>query len=231
MNNIIYRSISLLIIPIFVYSIFIAGKWGMADIYYQPEVIKFKKLRDKKIELTQEDWDISHSNLTKAMKLDPYNPYIHEYFALVLEGLAAVSNPQDKKADLYRQQALAHYKESIIFRPTWPHAWISLASSKYKLGQVDDEYYEALSKAEQFGSWELVVQKFIIDIGLHGWSDFSKENRAFTLEVISNAMQHSNIKHVINMLDVIRNRGYLNIVCLLHNDKDIVKNYCGRHIK
>ena len=223
MNHSIARLPALFSIALLVFPVYIAAKWGIADLYYQPEVIKFKKLRDGKTTLSEKDWRNARANLDKALGLDPNNPHIHEYLA------SAIETPVRQATTAHRallQQAIAHYRHSIALRPAWPYAWLGLAAAKYKSGQLDGEYYAALERATQLGPWEQVVQYYAIDLGLRGWPDFPRENRLFTLNIIADAVQHTDNSHVKQILQMIHAHGLLKAVCVLHYDKDIVNQYC-----
>ena len=228
MNSTLPRLIALTSIPLLMCLIYVSANWGVADIYYRSAKSQVTKVRDGKIELAEVDWDKIQINLSDAIKLDPGNPELHEYLALAIESNLKSENNLSETSGL---KALAHYKKSISLRPVWPHAWISLAVLKYRLGQIDDEYYDALKNAERLGPWEPVVQRFIVDIGLHGWPNFPKSNRLFTLKMISNAMEHIEKSHSVNVLNIATAHGYLNIVCLLNQNKPRVANYCKKHQK
>ena len=217
------RWLALLSIALLIFPIYTAARWGIADLYYQPEVIKFKKLRDGNRELSEKDWQKAQTRLNKALGLDPNNPYIHEYLA------SAIETPVNQAATERRaalQQAMEHYRRSIALRPAWPYAWLGLAAAKYKSGQLDSEYYAALARAARLGPWEQVVQYYVIDLGLRGWSNFPRENRLFTLRVIADAVAHTDSGHVKQILEMIHAHGLLEVVCVLHPDKDIVNRYC-----
>lgn len=223
MHHSIARCLALAAIPLLILAIWMAARWGVADLYYQPAVGKFKTLRDTKTALSGEDRQAAEANLKRALELDPNNPFIHEYLASAIT-LGAAGNA----AAL--QQATGHYRRSIALRPVWPYAWLGLAATKYNAGQIDAEYYMALRQAARLGPAEQLVQRYIIDLGLGRWPDFSGENRLFTLGMIARAVDHLDSGHVRQTLEIIRARGLLPIVCRLHRDKARVNRYCKAQI-
>ena len=202
------RYLALAAIPLLICAGWIAARWGLADLYYQPAVGQFKTLRDTKTALSGAERQAAEASLRRALALDPNNPFIHEHLASAL------------------QQAMAHYRRAIALRPVWPYAWLGLATAKYEAGQTDAEYDAALRQAARLGPAEQVVQRYIIELGLGRWADASEENRLFTLRIIARAMAHLDNGHVRQTLQIIETHGLLPIICRLHHDKDKVSRYC-----
>jgi tetratricopeptide (TPR) repeat protein len=227
----ISRVLSLIAIPCLLYLAYIAGSWSLADIYASPSINMLEKWRSEKITLNDDDWDKLRADLSYALEHDPENPDIHEYLALAIEGRFANTAPVNKEAMPSRREAYAHYKESISIRPSWPYAWVNLALVKYRLGETDDEFYHALHKADELGPWEPGVQRVIVDIGLHSWNSLSHDERNFVLNIIDKSLNHSIRKHSINVLDLTKRYGLLELVCLIHEDIDYVEQYCTRNLK
>lgn len=114
-------------------------------------MIQLKNWRLGRIKLSVEDWDKLRANLSRALELDPDNADIHNILALAIEGRFSNVAPEDDMAAPFRQKALEHYRHSVTLRPVWPYSWVKLALVKYRLGQIDDEFYEALHNAENLG--------------------------------------------------------------------------------
>jgi hypothetical protein len=47
-----------------------------------------------------------------------------------------------------------------------------VASVKYRLGQIDEEFFEALHKVVELGPWEPALQRLVIEIGMNEWNTF-----------------------------------------------------------
>ncbi len=166
-NKLLPRLIALIAIPVFLYMIYIAGSWGLADVYYRPVMNELKDWRLGKITLEDKDWDELQLNLSKALALDPDNPEIHENLGLAIEGRFFGIVSKDTEAQPYRQLALEHYKKSILLRPVWSYAWAALSSVKYRLGQIDDELFQALHNVAKLGPWEPDLQRLVVVMGMN----------------------------------------------------------------
>jgi len=222
----ISQMMSLIAIPCLLYLTYIAGSWGLADVYARPSIIVLEKWRSGKIELKNDEWNELRENLSFALRRDPDNPKIHEYLALAIEGRYAEIAPENKEAMPSRREAYTHYKRSISIRPTWPYAWVSLALVKYRLGETDDEFYHALHKADELGPWEPGVQRVIVDVGLHYWKSLSRNERKFVLNIIEKSLRHTDRQHSIDVLKLSKRFGALELVCLIYEDIDYVNRYC-----
>ena len=226
----ILRVMSLIAIPCLLYLTYIAGSWGLADIYARSSITVLDKWRYGKKILNSDDWDKLRADLSYALESDPDNPNIHQYLALALEGRFANTAPKNKEAMSSRREAYAHYKKAISLRPTWPYTWMNLALVKYRLGETDDEFYHAMHKADELGPWEPGVQSVIVDIGLHYWNSLSRDEREFVLNIIDKSLHHSKRKHSVDVLNLTKRRGKLELVCLIYEDIGFVNEYCLKNL-
>jgi polysaccharide biosynthesis protein VpsP len=226
-NNSFSRTIALLVIPVLLSLIYVATNWGMADFHYRPAMNQLRNWSQGKVELENKDWNKLRVSLSKALELEPNNPEIHEVLALAIEGRFSNMAPKDAEANVYRRLALEHYRKSVLLRPTWPYAWNKLTVVKYRLGQIDDEFYEALHNAERLGPWEPVIQRMVLEVGLINWLVFSKPERTFVLQTISHALE----KDPQRALEIVKKHNLLDIICLLHKDKPRVVDYCKKYQK
>ncbi|MFQ5661084.1 MAG: tetratricopeptide repeat protein [Gammaproteobacteria bacterium] len=213
------------------YLCYVAGSWGLADVYARPAMNLLGKWKKGQVELKDEDWNRLRGKLSKALKLDPGNPDIHQWLGLAIEGPYARFGPGLIEAVSVRQRAADHYRESIRLRPVWPYAWVDLALAKYRLGEIDAEFYRALHTSIELGPWEPGVQKVVADIGMHLWDNLPKEERLFILDTIKHALLHSNRSHVNQMLKLVKQRGFLQFICLIVKNNNVVENYCGKELK
>ena len=230
MKSTILRTMSLMAIPCLLYLAYIAGSWSLADIYASSSIKTLERWRADKITLNDDDWDKLRADLSYALKHDSENPDIHEYLALAIEGRFAYIAPKNSEAMTSRREAYAHYKKSISIRPSWPYAWVNLALVKYRLGETDNEFYHALHKADELGAWEPGVQRVIVDVGLHYWNSSSRDEREFVLHIIDKSLRHSIRGHSVDVLDLTKRYGKLELVCLIHEDIGFVNEYCLRNL-
>jgi len=226
-NKLFSRILVVTLIPVSLYMIYIAGSWGLADIYYRPAMNELKSWRSGKVTLEDKDWDRLRIKLSRALELDSDNPEIHENLALAIEGRFINTVSKDANAEPSRQLALEHYRKSVLLRPIWPYAWAGLISVKYRLGQFDDEFYEALHTVERLGPWEPGLQRLIAVIGLNEWNVFPIEEKKFVLEVISRALE----KQPYKILPIIKRKGFLELICFINQGKSNVVEYCEKNKK
>ena len=222
------RLVALLLIPLLLYLVWVAGSWGLADVYARPAINEIKRWQENKKNLELKDWDRLRIELEKALQLDPDNPDTNHFMALALEGGYVDYPPRAASAQASRRIALDYYRKAGRLRPAWPYTWVDLALVKYRLGEMDTEFYKAWHRSVELGPWEPGVQKVAAGIGLHGWNVLTKEDHAFTLEVIRKGANHSDTGHARAMLDQVRSYGLLDLVCLIMEQDKPVQDYCQR---
>ena len=91
--------------------------------------------------------------------------------------LTADAPPWDAEAREHRRTALDYYREAIARRPSWPYTWANLAAVKFRLAELDREFFTALERATALGPWEPEIQRTIADLGLAAWDALSEEPR------------------------------------------------------
>ena len=78
-----------------------------------------------------------------------------------LETVTKANNGPD---ELHR--AMLSYKKSLKLRPNWSGGWIGLASVKWKLGELDSQFYQYLDTAVSVGPQDAIVHRFIAEFGI-----------------------------------------------------------------
>jgi tetratricopeptide (TPR) repeat protein len=212
------------------YLAYVAFSWGLADVYARPVINEIRKWQEGGRQFGEKDWVRLQTNLEKALALDPNNPDTNHFMAIALEGKYANLPPKTVDAEPARRAALNYYRKAIQLRPVWPHTWIDLALVKYRLGELDQDFYDAWHRGVELGPWEPGVQRVAAEIGLHGWNGFTKEDRMFTLEVIKRGVRHANRGHARSMLEQVGAYGYLELICLIVEDDEFVQDYCQRRL-
>jgi len=226
-NKLFTRMIALVVIPAFLYMIYVAGSWGLADIHFSLAKKEINNWQSGKITLEEKDWDRLRATLSKAVRLDPKNPEIHEILAYAIEGHFFTAVSKEPEAQTVRLLALEHFRKAVILRPVWPYGWANLASIKYRLGQIDDEFFEALHNTVKFGPWEPGLQRLVVELWLNELAAFPQEEHRFVLEVVSRALE----KQPDRILELIRKKGYLALICLIKKDNTSVVDYCEKNRK
>ena len=108
----------------------------------------------------------ANAALTQINLSISYFPENSLYFQMrgqVYEWLAYTGSDN---SNLYLKDAISSYQKSILLRPYWAASWVGLASSKWKLNEVDDEFYHYLATAQLVGPQDAVLHSFISEFGL-----------------------------------------------------------------
>jgi hypothetical protein len=109
------------------------------------------------------------TTLIDALALTPDDPTLIEHLGTALELRATGSPPGSESRRLYLAAALVYFRNAAALRPTSPYTWANILLTKYRLGQVDDEFFGAMRHALDFGPWEPAVQLIVADTGLGAW--------------------------------------------------------------
>lgn len=78
--------------------------------------------------------------------------------------LKTVTKANNEPDELHR--AMLSYKKSLKLRPNWSGGWIGLASVKWKLGELDSQFYKYLDTAVSVGPQDAIVHRFIAEFGI-----------------------------------------------------------------
>lgn len=157
----------------------LAAAWGVADVFraraeliidLHGDVIRTPPTKDR-IARALEAYAL-------ANRLDGLRPdfiaSLGDMHALSVAELP-VWEPEAKK---HTRAALDYYREAISRRPSWPYTWANLAVVKFRLAELDHEFFSALERAAVLGPWEPQIQKTVADLGLAAWEVLPEETRA-----------------------------------------------------
>lgn len=107
--------------------------------------------------------------LIETLELTPNDSTLIEHLGLAHELRAIGSPPGSESRRLNLAQALIHFRNAAALRPTSPYTWANILLAKYRLGEVDEEFFGAMRHALDFGPWEPAVQLIVADTGLGAW--------------------------------------------------------------
>ena len=127
------------------------------------------------------------TTLIDALALTPEDPTLIEHLGVALELRATGSPPGSESRRLYLEAALTRFRNAAALRPTSPYTWANILLTKYRLGQVDDEFRAAMRHALDFGPWEPAVQLIVADIGLGAWDRLDSGLRGRVTENLQRA--------------------------------------------
>ncbi len=124
--------------------------------------------------------------LNIALRLDPENPNYREDRSR-LDYLEAQRSEGARKAELL-DDALFQIRKAIRLRPVSPYAWSMLMQVKMGLGEIDQEFLDALDNALMLGPWEPEIQRAVADAGLNVWAVLNDSQKGKILEDIKRGM-------------------------------------------
>lgn len=175
--------------------IYAAGIRGLADTAYYPARRAMAQWVADKRTPSATEWDAAQAALERATALAPANPLYVEELGRLLEQRAVQAFPRQPAARALPDEARAllersraQFRRAASMRPGSPYAWSNLALVKFRLGEMDLEFYGALDRATRFGPWEPAVQLVLADIGLAGWRRLALPGKLAVLGAIERGM-------------------------------------------
>jgi hypothetical protein len=87
--------------------------------------------------------------------------------------------------------ALDSYRQSIGARPLWPWAWLRLANTKYRLGERDAEFHNALQQTEFLAGTRMSVLPALSEIGLRAWDELDTPTRQAIVRAVQKTVEDS----------------------------------------
>jgi hypothetical protein len=212
---------------ILVFCSYVSLHRGLASLYAYPGKSTLALWQDGKRHLRQQDWNMVRNSLERALPYDRHNPDLLHDLGAVYDAEVAYYTPGDDAAAKNRTMARQYYLAALAGRPTWPHDWIVLALVKYRLGQIDAEFYQALRRAMALGPWEPSLKLVVADIGLHHWEKFDHAMRELVAGIIRDAVNKRDT--AMDMLNLLRRYDRLDMVCNDDVADESVRNYCKQH--
>ena len=200
---------------------------GLASLYAYPGTSSLALWQDGKRHLRQQDWKMVRTSLESALPYDRYNPDLLHDLGAVYDNEVSYYPPGDDSAEKNRDMARHYYLGALAGRPTWPHDWIVLALVKYRLDQVDAEFYQALRRAVTLGPWEPSVKFAVAEIGMHHWNKLDNDMRAFVTGIIRDAVSHRDTAP--DMLKLVRRYDMPDMVCNDDIADESVRRFCKQY--
>lgn len=168
------------------------------------------------------DWNIAYHDVSRALKQDPRNPEI----LIMLGNLQEWKVHIDKDDIDYSQQllmALQNYRKAAALRPAWPFTWNHITLVKYRLGEIDDEFFVALDNSLTTGPWEPGVQQVVAEVGLRTWKMLDSRLRE---KVVRNIHRGISLQPDL-MMKILEKYDRLYMVCYQGNRNPNISKYCN----
>lgn len=182
------KSALVAIFSLLIFAISFPVKYGIANAqYYIADHVLISWHKSQK-NLNIESWQKALTAINKANELQPNHPlYLDIKGKVLLWGLNLNDSDMMQKPELLNL-ALKSFKQSLEIRPVWANTWIDLAMTKWHLDQIDDEFWLALEKAEEFGPYMPEVNLGLSTIYMAFWSQLTITQKAKAIEQISRTM-------------------------------------------
>lgn len=135
-----------------------------------------------------EQWQLHLDNLTLASKLIGRDANIESDLGRLYEFKALEHPAWNKEAKENRQLAIARYRKATQIRPTWALAWLNLAQAKVLVQESDDEAFNAMRKAFEYGKWQEKVQHRLLWLTMGIWDVLPEDLRANVKQVVSKTL-------------------------------------------
>ena len=164
----------------------------------------------------------AQAHLREALRLEPGNPHFVEQFARTHELTALSLDRSDPEAYQALRESLAGFRAAALLRPGSPYVWADIALLKYRLDDMDFEFYGALERAARLGPWEPGVQVAMADIGLAAWNYLARPAQGWVIGALDRGL----LRQQADLLRLARSHGTLPLVCEERNLPSRLAAFC-----
>lgn len=164
--------------------VLVAARWGAAGIYAWQGHTYIDRWIEMPANLNIDSWQNAHQNLERAVSLDTENSTYLNSMGVLYEWRSELNEFDFKAVQSDLIAALHWYQQALRYRPHSASSWANIAYVKSRLGQLDESFYRALSRASEYGKWEPNVLSRLLDAGLHLWPQMDREYRKLMTQVI-----------------------------------------------
>jgi hypothetical protein len=183
-----------------------ALRMARADWLFSRSTLSMAEWSAKDVRPDFESWLAVRDDLARAVQLEPRDPRSLEGLGVLHAGRDA---PVGNDRSGFQEQARDYLRRAAATRPTSPYTWANLALVKYRLGETDGEFRNALRQAVNYGPWEWEVQAIVADVGLAMLPELAPEERSLVETMVMNGMK----RNPAEMLRISQRRGSLSLAC------------------
>jgi hypothetical protein len=195
---------------------------GMAGFHAQSAHKDVENWRTRNTPIRTQEWQAVHASVRAALEYVPQYPAALEVLGTL--DLARMRGSADPKAAVAAaRNALRHYRQSLLERPSSPFLWANVALAKMYLDEHDVEMSYALRNANALGPWEPVVQQTTVFVGLAAWAHLGPEDRAGLVQTITRASE----RMPAHMFQVVKGFGRYDLVCGIAKYAEIDQKACA----
>ncbi|WP_293268640.1 hypothetical protein [Neptunomonas sp.] len=214
------RVLAALVILASIPSIYFAFRWALADISAYPVRYSIERWESQRNPVSLAKIEKAEADIDVALSWNDNNAEYYELKARILFYRAVQTESDDYLQ--YIRQALALHNTALLLRPNWPYSWANKSLMKAYLGEIDDDFSEAIEQAAKTGPWELSANLAVLEAGLLGWDQLTPELEALVLAATSRASEHGS-----NAVRVLLDRyEFRSFICSLLEPSSHQKKMC-----
>jgi len=200
---------------VFGYAVYVSARRGLADWNSMRWRYEIAGWAEHRASPPPERLQEAITTLIETIELTPDDPTLIEHLGTALALRAAGSSPGSEPQRLYLVAALVRFRNAAALRPTSPYTWANILLTKYRLGEVDDEFFGAMRNALAFGPWEPAVQLIVADAGLGAWERLDEALRA----LVRDDLQRAAVRQADSLVRIASDHHKIDIVCAASNDR------------
>lgn len=191
---------------------FLAVKYGLANLSYL-KVNTYLERWQKENVLTQDELDDAFKSSDMMLKLHGHHPHYLNMTAKLYEWKAFKFEDDDAIVRDSLEKALALYKKSSELRSHWPLTWIYMANIKSRFGEYDDDFYQYLANAINYGPYMDMINLQVAQLFLLHADEMPDFPNEVAFEQINRALSGVNVR--AQLLDFADFIGQVEFVCTI----------------
>lgn len=206
--------IALMVIAILGYAVYASAKRGLADWNSMRARHEIAGWAERRATPPPERLQEAITTLIDARALAPNDPILIEHLGTALELRATASPPGSEMRHLSLAAALVYFRKAAALRPGSPYTWANILLAKYRMGQIDNEFFGAMRNALELGPWEPAVQLIVADTALGAWDKLDSGLRARANE----NLQRAAVRQADGLARIASGQRRIDLVCALSLD-------------
>ncbi|WP_040294852.1 hypothetical protein [Beggiatoa alba] len=170
--------------------IYHAGRLGVADVLTRQIRQEMQQWKQTPEHVNQVRWSFIYRKTQTLAELIPQSPDVLELQAqLYYWQLRFIVADVQTLHEMVQTQALNHFLYAAQKRPSSAYTWSNIALLKYYLRQYDTQFFQALKNTALLGSWEPLMQRQVIEIGLINWYYLPPALQTVVVQTIEHGLQ------------------------------------------
>jgi len=200
LTNSISRIIFALAVLLLVFTLFLAGKWGVASAGHSFAMWHFDGWQQPDDTPNVRIWKWVHEAMRWSLKLDPDNAEYSNDMGRLYEYTAVRMVEHDSQIQPLLAISLSFFQQATRLRPAWAIAWANLALLKHRMGSIDPEFEHALGSAIQLGGALPSVQRIVAEVGVAHWRYLSVAMRRAVLGNIHTGLGNQQRRAIVSTI-------------------------------